>query len=81
VETPVRPSLAPRNTFEKIKDMAINVLSLPTDIPWRRLAISRDMYATSLAATLPTKWRSSLAVFYYDPVPDPETSNPDEISR
>jgi len=49
VETPVRPSLTPRNTFEEIQDMAINVLSLPTDIPWRRLAISHDMYATSLA--------------------------------
>jgi len=49
VETPVRPSLTPRNTFEEIQDMAINVLSLPTDIPWRRLAISRDTYATSLA--------------------------------
>jgi hypothetical protein len=29
---------------------------------------------------LPVKWRSSLAVFYYEPKPDPENPNPNEIT-
>ena len=60
--------------------MAISVLSLPVDIPWRRLAISRDMYAASISDTLPLKWRSSLAVFYYVPEADQEPVNPDELT-
>jgi hypothetical protein len=61
--------------------MGVNILSLPIDIPWKRLAVSEDMYASSGSGPLPYKWRSSLAVFSYDPVPDPnEPSNPDEIT-
>src|SRR6266699_1647080 len=59
--------------------MTTNVLALPIDIPWKRIAISRDMYATNRGGPLPIKWRSSLAVFSYDPPPDPELTNPDEI--
>ena len=60
--------------------MAINTLSLPVDIPWRRLAVSEDMYAPSIDAPLPAKWHSSLAVFVFEPPPDPTLSNPDEIT-
>src|SRR5438445_76678 len=59
--------------------MSISTLSLPVDIPWKRIAISHDMYATDENA-LPAKWRSSLAVFAYEPVPDPEFSNPEELT-
>jgi hypothetical protein len=58
--------------------MSINILSLPVDIPWKRLAVSEDMYAAHFGAQLPVKWRSSIAVFSYDPEPDPQLSNPDE---
>jgi ADP-ribose pyrophosphatase YjhB (NUDIX family) len=51
--------------------MATSVLSLPVDVPWKRVAISPDMYATSIDAGLPEKWRSSLAVYFYEPEPDP----------
>jgi hypothetical protein len=60
--------------------VSISALSLPIDIPWKRLAISADMYAPSENAPLPIEWRSSCAVFSYDPTPDEEASNPDEIS-
>jgi hypothetical protein len=60
--------------------MTLNVLSLPIDIPWTRIAISPDMYAITEADPLPVKWRSSLAVFSYDPEPDPELTNPDETT-
>lgn len=58
--------------------MSINTLSLPVDIPWKRLCVSEDMYAPKFTDSLPVKWRSSLAVFSYDPIPDPQLSNPDE---
>lgn len=59
--------------------MSLTTLSLPTDIPWKRLAISTDMYAQS-SQPLPLKWHSSLAVFSYDPPPETitEPTNPDE---
>ncbi|HEY5955204.1 MAG TPA: hypothetical protein VIV60_01575, partial [Polyangiaceae bacterium] len=60
--------------------MAINVLSLPIDIPWKRLAVSEDMYAAAPDGPLPAKWHSSLGVFYFNPEPDPTYSNPDEIT-
>jgi hypothetical protein len=58
--------------------MTLNVLSLPIDIPWKLIAISSDMFASTMVAPLPVKWRSSLAIFSYDPAPDPEDPNPDE---
>jgi hypothetical protein len=51
--------------------MPTSALSLPIDVPWKRLAISQDMYAPSIDSDLPEKWRSSLAVFVYEPDPDP----------
>jgi hypothetical protein len=57
--------------------MAISALSLPIDIPWRRLAVSRDMMAGSIDfAAFPLKWRTSLSIFYYQPEVD-EPANPD----
>lgn len=60
--------------------MTLNVLSLPIDIPWKRIAISPDMYAPTEGGPLPLHWRSSLAIFSYEPEPDPELANPDEIT-
>ena len=43
-------------------------LSLPTDIPWRRIAVSADMLDPLLGdQSRPPSFRSSLAVFRYDP--------------
>ena len=59
------------------------LLSLPVDIPWRRLATSEDMFALDPSVDLPVKWRSSLAIFYFAPQPDPnqdpDLANPDEL--
>ena len=60
--------------------MAITTLSLPIDIPWRRLAVSEDMYAPSEDGPLPIKWHTSLAVFFFEPEPDPTLSNPDAVA-
>jgi hypothetical protein len=47
-------------------------LSLPVDIPWKLLATSQDMMDVTLGgATFPPKWRSSVAIFTYDPEPEP----------
>ncbi|MGZ4881583.1 MAG: hypothetical protein ACXV7G_11050 [Halobacteriota archaeon] len=52
-----------------------SILSLPTDIPWERLAVSQDMIDTDLLDDfmLP-KWLPSLAAFYYI-VPEDETKD------
>jgi hypothetical protein len=43
-------------------------LSLPTDIPWRRICVSRDMLdPIPCDAQRPPRWQSSLAAFRYDP--------------
>jgi hypothetical protein len=43
-------------------------MSLPTDIPWKRLAASRDMIDRTYGdLKFPPKWRSSIAVFYHEP--------------
>lgn len=51
-------------------------LALPKDIPWKRLAYSLDMTDVvmdmGLPPSLPPKWKSSLAVFYYE-VPEEDT--------
>ncbi|HSQ90049.1 hypothetical protein, partial [Romboutsia sp.] len=50
-------------------------LSLPKDIPWRRLAFSPDMFDTKFKdPNLPPKWRTSLTGFYYV-VPEEETKD------
>lgn len=47
-------------------------MTLPIDIPWKRLAYSVDMVDTFMDVPLPPKWRSSIAVFYHE-VPEEET--------
>jgi hypothetical protein len=43
-------------------------LSLPTDIPWRRICVSSDMIdPLSCDDERPPRWNSSLAAFRYDP--------------
>lgn len=45
--------------------------SLPTDIPWRRICVSSDMLDPIVCDDeRPPKWRSSMAVFRYDPAED-----------
>ncbi|MEU9324088.1 hypothetical protein AB0D91_09755 [Streptomyces canus] len=46
--------------------MGTQLLNLPLDITWRRLAFSRDMVDTSFGdLELPPKWRSSMAIYQY----------------
>ncbi len=43
-------------------------LGLPTDIPWTRMCVSRDMMDSNICDThFPPKWHSSMAVFKYMP--------------
>jgi hypothetical protein len=43
-------------------------LGLPTDIPWTRICVSRDMMDAHVCdARFPPKWNSSIAVFKYVP--------------
>lgn len=43
-------------------------LSLPTDIPWRRICVSEDMLdPRPCDSKIPPRWRTSIAVFRYDP--------------
>jgi hypothetical protein len=43
-------------------------LSLPTDVPWRRICVSDDMMdPISCDDDRPPRWHSSLAAFRYDP--------------
>lgn len=51
--------------------MAINSLSLPVDIPWKRLCVSEDMIDKRVCDhAVPPQWRSSIAVFSYEPPED-----------
>ena len=48
--------------------MAITELSLPIDIPWKRMGVSEDMIdAKAGDLNFPEKWRSSISVFYHEP--------------
>ncbi len=43
-------------------------LNLPVDIPWRRKCVSQDMVDRQLCdGEAPLRWRSSIAVFEYEP--------------
>jgi hypothetical protein len=56
-----------------------DLMSLPVDIPWKRLGTSRDMIDRIAGDRIyPPKWRSSLAVFYYEPTSE-EQKFPDRI--
>lgn len=49
-------------------------LNLPTDIPWKRKCVSEDMLDKKFCdASKPFRWRSSIAVFEYEP--DEENQN------
>lgn len=47
--------------------MSLQDLALPVDVPWRLIATSPDMLATHNTIFPNGMWRSSLAVFAYDP--------------
>lgn len=48
-------------------------LNLPVDIPWKRLCTSDDMMVRNIYDILPRRWRSSLAVFGYEPPQEDQT--------
>ncbi len=51
--------------------MALSALSLPIDIPWRRVCVSADMLdRTFCDRKFPYRWRSSVAAFIYEPPAD-----------
>lgn len=47
--------------------MSLQDLSLPIDIPWKLVATSNDMLATHVDRFPNAMWKSSLAIFSYDP--------------
>lgn len=50
-----------------------NLMSLPVDIPWKRLACSTDMIDEIYRdRKFPPKWKSSIAIFYHEPEELPE---------
>ena len=58
--------------------MAIDALSIPFDIPWKRVAFSRDMFDPRRGGSLPPKWRSSMTVYSYAvPLEDTADDYPD----
>ena len=53
-------------------------LNLPVDIPWKRIAVSQDMIDTNICdGAFPARWRSSLAIFEYQP--DAESQTYDDL--
>jgi hypothetical protein len=59
--------------------MSINTLSLPTDIPWTRRCVTYDMEEGAVCDQRhPPKWRSSMAIFTYEP-PATEQTLADKI--
>lgn len=56
--------------------MSIATFSLPIDIPWQRIAFSDDMIdRVACDRELPSRWRSSVAVFEYEPPEDQQRSD------
>ena len=54
-------------------------LELPSDIPWKRLAATEDMFQKEMyLSKYPPKWRSSISIYYYEPS---EVDVPDEINQ
>lgn len=60
--------------------MAGDALSIPFDIPWTRVAWSRDMLDRTRGGSVPSKWRTSMAVYAY-PVPLEQTAEDYPDSR
>lgn len=49
-------------------------LNLPTDIPWKRRCVSNDMLDSNLCNSASVyRWRSSIAVFKYEPDEENQT--------
>jgi hypothetical protein len=56
-------------------------LSLPVDIPWKLLATTRGMMDTTIGSgAFPPKWRSSLAIFTFEPELPPEDESDRRIT-
>jgi hypothetical protein len=56
--------------------ISITTFSLPIDIPWTRIAFSSDMMdKTACDRELPLRWRSSIAIFEYEPPIDQQRSD------
>lgn len=61
--------------------MAIIGLNLPTEIPWERICVTKDMLDQGVCDNdRPGKWRSSIAVFKYVPEEEYQTYPTREIS-
>ena len=56
-------------------------LSLPTDIPWRRICVSEDMLdPIGCDDDRPPRWRSSMAVYRFDPLEEYQPYDNEVIS-
>jgi hypothetical protein len=54
--------------------MATSSFTLPVDIPWTRIGVSEDMIDPSPCdRQFPFRWRSSVAVFFYEPTEEYQT--------
>jgi hypothetical protein len=52
--------------------MALTELSLPVDLPWKRMGVSKDMIDVERGdLDFPYPWRSSIALFYHEPAEVP----------
>ena len=52
----------------------MNALSLPVDIPWKRLCVSSDMIDKNVCdRKFPYRWRSSVTLFSYQPPEEHQT--------
>jgi hypothetical protein len=63
-----RPAPPIRVATKGVRGVSNFKLNLPTDIPWRRKCVSKDMIDLSADdAVSPFRWRSSIAIFEYEP--------------
>jgi hypothetical protein len=61
--------------------MSIATFSLPVDIPWQRIAFSEDMMdPVACDRKLPLRFRSSVAVFSYEPPADQQRTDDFRVS-
>jgi hypothetical protein len=64
-------TILPPRALEGAGQVSNFKLNLPTDIPWRRKCVSRDMLDPHVGdQTAPLRWRSSIAIFEYEPDAD-----------
>jgi hypothetical protein len=61
--------------------MTIATFSLPIDIPWKRIAFSEDMMdKVACDRELPLRWRSSVAIFEYEPPEEQQRTDGFKVS-